>query len=92
MYFDEFDFEDEVLDALDAMRFEKCTPIQEQTLQPLHGYQTSYRCDSGGESSATALLGVFKQKCGANADRSYSEDQEWQVFGIFSYRRVDVLG
>ena len=31
MYFTDFDFEDEVLDALDAMRFEKCTPIQEQT-------------------------------------------------------------
>ena len=32
MYFTDFDFEDEVLDALDAMRFETCTPIQEQTI------------------------------------------------------------
>ena len=32
MRFDEFDLGYDVLDALDAMRFEECTPIQEQAI------------------------------------------------------------
>ena len=30
MRFDELDLSDDVLDALDAMQFEECTPIQEK--------------------------------------------------------------
>ena len=32
MYFDELNISDELLDALDAMNFEECTPIQEQAI------------------------------------------------------------
>ena len=32
MYFDELNISDELLDALDAMNFEQCTPIQEQAI------------------------------------------------------------
>ena len=32
MYFDELDLEDCILDALDAMNFEECTPVQEHTI------------------------------------------------------------
>ena len=32
MYFDELDITDDLLDALDAMNFEECTPIQEQAI------------------------------------------------------------
>lgn len=32
MRFDEFDFNYDVLDALDAMHFEECTPIQERAI------------------------------------------------------------
>ena len=35
MDFYDLDFEDEVLDALDAMNFVECTPIQEKTIVPL---------------------------------------------------------
>ncbi len=33
--FYDLDLDDKVLDALDAMRFEKCTPIQEKTIPPI---------------------------------------------------------
>ena len=32
MRFDELDLSDDILDALDAMRFDECTPIQEQAI------------------------------------------------------------
>ena len=35
MQFSDFDFDDRLLDALDSMRFEKCTPIQEKAIPPL---------------------------------------------------------
>ncbi|MEM6770997.1 MAG: DEAD/DEAH box helicase, partial [Bacteroidota bacterium] len=34
VYFDELDVSDDVLDALDDMGFEKCTPIQAQAIPP----------------------------------------------------------
>ena len=64
MYFDEFDFEDEVLDALDAMRFEKCTPIQEQTLQPLmDGRDLIGVAQTGTGKTAAYLLPVLNRLC-----------------------------
>ena len=35
MYFDEFPLDDEVLDAVDSMNFEECTPIQEHSIGSL---------------------------------------------------------
>ena len=35
MYFDELPLADEILDALDSMNFEQCTPIQEKTIPVL---------------------------------------------------------
>ena len=32
MYFDELNISDDLLDALDAMNFEECTPIQEKAI------------------------------------------------------------
>ena len=32
MTFDELDLSDDILDALDAMHFSECTPIQEQAI------------------------------------------------------------
>ena len=64
MYFDEFDFEDEVLDALNAMRFEKCTPIQEQTLQPLmEGRDLIGVAQTGTGKTAAYLLPVLNKLC-----------------------------
>ena len=64
MYFTDFDFEDEVLDALDAMRFEKCTPIQEQTLQPLmDGRDLIGVAQTGTGKTAAYLLPVLNKLC-----------------------------
>ncbi len=64
MYFDEFDFEDEILDALDAMRFEQCTPIQEQTLQPLmEGRDLIGVAQTGTGKTAAYLLPVLNNLC-----------------------------
>ena len=64
MYFTDFDFEDEVLDALDAMRFEKCTPIQEQTLQPLmEGHDLIGVAQTGTGKTAAYLLPVLNKLC-----------------------------
>ena len=64
MYFTDFDFEDEVLDALDAMRFEKCTPIQEQTLEPLmEGRDLIGVAQTGTGKTAAYLLPVLNKLC-----------------------------
>ena len=64
MYFDEFDFEDEVLDALDSMNFIKCTPIQEQTLEPLMaGRDLIGVAQTGTGKTAAYLLPVLNRLC-----------------------------
>ena len=64
MYFTDFDFEDEVLDALDAMRFETCTPIQEQTIQPLmDGRDLIGVAQTGTGKTAAYLLPVLNKLC-----------------------------
>lgn len=64
MYFTDFDFEDEVLDALDAMRFETCTPIQEQTIQPLmEGRDLIGVAQTGTGKTAAYLLPVLNKLC-----------------------------
>lgn len=64
MFFTDFDFEDEVLDALDAMRFEVCTPIQEQTIQPLlDGKDLIGVAQTGTGKTAAYLLPVLNKLC-----------------------------
>lgn len=71
MYFTDFDFEDEVLDALDAMRFETCTPIQEKTIQPLlEGRDMIGVAQTGTGKTAAYLLPVLNKLCTG----TYSED------------------
>lgn len=71
MYFTDFDLEDEILDALDAMRFEECTPIQEQTIQPLlDGRDLIGVAQTGTGKTAAYLLPVLNKLCSGN----YPED------------------
>ena len=71
MYFTDFDFEDEILDALDAMRFETCTPIQEKTIQPLlEGRDLIGVAQTGTGKTAAYLLPVLNKLCCG----SYPED------------------
>lgn len=71
MYFTDFDFEDEILDALDAMRFETCTPIQEMTIEPLlEGRDLVGVAQTGTGKTAAYLLPVLNKLCSGE----YPED------------------
>ncbi|MDE6197665.1 MAG: DEAD/DEAH box helicase [Muribaculaceae bacterium] len=60
MRFDELDLSDELLDALDAMRFEECTPIQEQAIGIiLEGYDLIACAQTGTGKTAAYLLPVI---------------------------------
>lgn len=60
VYFDELDISDEVLDALDDMGFEKCTPIQAQAIPPsLEGRDILAVAQTGTGKTAAFLLPVL---------------------------------
>lgn len=62
MYFDELDLSDEVLDALDAMNFLKCTPIQEKAIPPiLAGRDVIGVAQTGTGKTAAYLLPVLDE-------------------------------
>ena len=70
MYFDELDLSDEVLDALDAMNFEQCTPIQEKAIPPiLEGRDVIGIAQTGTGKTAAYLLPVLDE---------YRQEQERQ--------------
>ena len=56
MYFDELDLSDDILDALDAMRFEECTPIQEQTIPIILEGGDLIACAQTGTGKTAAYL------------------------------------
>ena len=60
--FYDLDLDDKVLDALDAMRFEKCTPIQEKTIPPiLEGRDVMGIAQTGTGKTAAYLLPIINQ-------------------------------
>ena len=62
MYFDELDISDELLDALDAMNFEQCTPIQEQAIPKiLEGHDLMGIAQTGTGKTAAYLLPVLDE-------------------------------
>lgn len=64
MDFYDIDFEDEVLDALDAMNFRECTPIQEKTIVPLmEGHDLIGVAQTGTGKTAAYLLPVLNKLC-----------------------------
>lgn len=71
MTFDQFDFNDEVLDALDAMRFSECTPIQEQAIPlALEGRDLIAVAQTGTGKTAAYLLPVINRL----ADGGFADD------------------
>lgn len=62
MKFEELDLSDEVLDALDAMGFEECTPIQEQSIPiVLEGHDLIAVAQTGTGKTAAYLLPVISR-------------------------------
>ena len=71
MRFDEFDLNYDVLDALDAMRFSECTPIQEQSIPlTLEGRDLIAVAQTGTGKTAAYLLPVLNRL----ADGEFPED------------------
>lgn len=71
MRFDEFDFNYDVLDALDAMHFEECTPIQEKAIPAaLDGHDLIAVAQTGTGKTAAYILPVLSQL----ADGGYPTD------------------
>ncbi len=71
MYFDELDLNDNVLDALEAMRFETCTPIQEKCIpEILSGRDVLGVAQTGTGKTAAYLLPVLSKL----ADGGYPQD------------------
>lgn len=56
MRFDEFDFSYNLLDALDAMHFEECTPIQEKAIDPILDRRDIIACAQTGTGKTAAYL------------------------------------
>lgn len=60
VYFDELDISDDVLDALDDMGFDKCTPIQAQAIPPaLAGKDILAVAQTGTGKTAAFLLPIL---------------------------------
>ena len=71
MRFDEFDFHDDVLDALDAMHFTDCTPIQEKAIPAaLDGRDLIAVAQTGTGKTAAYILPVLNRL----ADGGFPED------------------
>lgn len=62
MDFYDLDLDDKILDALDAMRFEQCTPIQEKTIPPiLEGRDLMGIAQTGTGKTAAYLLPIINR-------------------------------
>ncbi len=62
MYFSDLDLNDSVLDAIDAMHFEVCTPIQEKSIPPiLEGRDVIGVAQTGTGKTAAYLLPVLNR-------------------------------
>ena len=60
MRFDEFDFQPALLDAIDAMNFQECTPIQEKAIPILlQGRDLIGIAQTGTGKTAAYLLPVL---------------------------------
>ncbi len=69
MRFDQLSLSDDILDALDAMNFEECTPIQEQSIDLiLEGNDLIACAQTGTGKTAAYLLPVIDQLADTEAD------------------------
>ncbi len=96
MKFTEFGFSQEVIDGLEAMRFEKATPVQEATIPPIMKGKDMIACaQTGTGKTAAYLLPVLDRQVQSNSDGlntlvlvptrelAMQIDQQMEGFGYF---------
>ena len=96
MEFKEFDFSDELVDGLDAMRFEKATPVQEQTIPIIKKGKDLIACAQTGTGKTAAYLLPVLDKLVRNGHNKINTlilvptrelaiqiDQQMEGFGYF---------
>ncbi len=108
MYFDELDFENEILDALDAMNFVEMTPVQEQTIPIIMQGRDVISCaQTGTGKTAAYILPLLNNLLTDNHNHDYLNaiimaptrelaqqiDQQMQGFSYFApFSSVAVYG
>ncbi len=96
MEFKEFDFSNELLDGLDAMRFEKATPVQEKTIPVIKNGTDLIACAQTGTGKTAAYLLPVLDKLVRNGHNKVNSlvlvptrelaiqiDQQMEGFGYF---------
>lgn len=96
MKFTEFGFSQEVIDGLEAMRFEKATPVQEATIPPIMNGKDMIACaQTGTGKTAAYLLPVLDRQVQSNSEGlntlvlvptrelAMQIDQQMEGFGYF---------
>ncbi|WP_462318892.1 DEAD/DEAH box helicase [Marinilabilia sp.] len=96
MKFTEFGFSQEVIEGLEAMRFEKATPVQEATIPPIMKGKDMIACaQTGTGKTAAYLLPVLDRQVQSNSDGlntlvlvptrelAMQIDQQMEGFGYF---------
>ena len=70
MDFYDLDLDDKLLDAIDAMQFSQCTPIQEQSIPPLlEGKDLVGIAQTGTGKTAAYLLPILNRLCTEDFDK-----------------------
>ena len=67
MKFEELNLDNRIIEAIQAMRFDECTPIQEQTIPPLlEGRDLIGVAQTGTGKTAAYLLPILNRLCSGN--------------------------
>ena len=70
MNFSELNLDNRLLDAIDAMRFDECTPIQEQSIPPLlEGRDLIGVAQTGTGKTAAYLLPILNRLCSGKFEK-----------------------
>lgn len=70
MNFSDLNLDNRLIDAIDAMRFEACTPIQEQSIPPLlEGHDLIGVAQTGTGKTAAYLLPILNRLCSGQFEK-----------------------
>ena len=88
MDFYDLDLNDDVLDALDAMNFTTCTPIQEHTIPPLLEGRDLIGVAQTGTGKTAAYTGRTERHAGRYVHyRVHRQQRNGKYTGIYGYEK-----